>query len=164
MHDKSLVLARKRLRKPPNPAFPFVKCKTYRFLWTKIFSLLVRIVLQVCSGRTMPNTNAWKQVLTRKRSRKPPSLLHFHLLLFVASVPLLCRILGRIFRPLRCFHCFSKLPRDQRHRCDTPNIVRNIISLYFWVLWIQIQVCIFSSLWAVTNSTHFHKTSVSAFC
>ena len=41
----------------------------------------------------MPNTNAWKQVLTRKRSRKPPSLLHFHLLLFVASVPLLCWIL-----------------------------------------------------------------------
>ena len=37
----------------------------------------------------------------------------------------------RIFCSLRCFHCFSKLPRDQRHRCDTtPNIVRNIVSVF----------------------------------
>ena len=161
MQDKSLVLARKRLRKPPNPAFPFVKCKTYRFLWTKIFSLLVRIALQMWQddAKHKCSKTSFNQKAISKTALSVA--LPFAFIRRLCPSPLLN--IG-IFCSLRCFHCFSKLPRDQRHRCDTPNIVRNIISVFYWVLWIQIQMCIFSSLWAATNSTHFHKTSVSAFC
>ena len=116
-------------------------------------------------GRMMPNTNAGKQVLTRKRSRKPPSLLHFHLLLFFASVPLFCWIL-EYFALSDVFIAFQNCHEIKDTDVTPPPTLWEILFQSFislTLVWVQYK-CIFSSLWAATNSTRFHKTSVSAFC